>query len=159
MSGVRVFVLDELQRILLVKSNYDKRSEEGAFWVVPGGGIDSGEFSIDAGVREVLEETGIQTEITHLLWTVEEKLPDGSMNYTNCFLGRAVGGALKVGSDPELNEEEQVILDSAFFGREQVSTLGRVYPEVLLDEFWDVLDDLPSHDVYRRRPVRGFGIC
>lgn len=86
----------------------------------PGGGIEFGEFSVEAGIREVKEETGIEAEITHLLWTVEEKLPDGSMNYANYFLGRVVGRTLKVGSDPELSEHEQVLLDAAFFTREQV---------------------------------------
>ena len=157
MPGVRVFVMDELQRVLLVKSNYEKRSKQDEFWVAPGGGIDFGEFSIDAGIREVHEETGINAEITHLLWTVEEKLPDGSMNYANYFLGRAVSGTLKVGTDPELPDDEQVLLDAAFFSRDQVLTLWRVYPEVLLDEFWDILNDLPTYDVYRMRPARGFG--
>lgn len=158
MPGVRVFVMDEFQRVLLVKSNYAKRSSEDEFWVAPGGGIDFGEFSIDAGIREVNEETGIQAEITHLLWIVEEKRPDGSMNYANYFLGRAVGGTLKVGFDPELPEDKQVLLDVAFFSRDEILNLGRVYPEVLLDEFWDILNNLPNHDVYRRRPARGFGI-
>jgi len=158
MPGVRVFVMDEFERVLLVKSNYEKRSEQDEFWVAPGGGIDFGEFSIDAGIREVKEETGIQTEITHLLWLVEEKLPDGSMNYANYFLGRVVGGTLKVGSDPELPQDKQVLLDAAFFSREQVLTLGRVYPEVLLDEFWEILNHLPTHDLYRTRQARGFGI-
>lgn len=157
MPGVRVFVMDDHQRVLLVKCNYEKQSEDDEFWVAPGGGIEFGEFSIDAGVREVKEETGIEAEITHLLWVVEEKLSDGCMNYANYFLGRAIGGSLKVGSDPELPEDEQVLLDAAFFSRDEVLALRRVYPEVLLDEFWDVLNELPYHETYRTQPARGFG--
>jgi len=143
MPSVRVFVTDDRQRVLLVKCNYEKQSEDDEFWVAPGGGIEFGEFSIDAGVREVKEETGIEAEITHLLWVVEEKLSDGCMNYANYFLGRVVGGSLKVGLDPELPEDEQVLLDAAFFSRDEVLALRRVYPEVLLDGFWDVLNELP----------------
>lgn len=158
MPGVRVFVMDDIQRVLLVKSNYEKRSVRDEFWVAPGGGIEFGEFSIDAGIREVKEETGIQTVITHLLWVVEEKMPDGAMNYAHYFLGRAVGGALKVGSDPELPADEQVLLDAAFFTHDEVLSLPRVYPEVLRDEFWDVLNELPCYEFYRIRPAPGFGI-
>jgi len=39
MPGVRVFVTDDHQRVLLVKCNYEKQSEDDEFWVAPGGGI------------------------------------------------------------------------------------------------------------------------
>ena len=50
--GVRVIVKKD-DEFLLVKHRY------GDFWVFPGGGVNKNEDVRDAGVREVLEETGI----------------------------------------------------------------------------------------------------
>lgn len=52
MPGVRVFVLDERKRVLMVKSNYEKRSAADELWVIPGGGVELGEFTRDAGIRD-----------------------------------------------------------------------------------------------------------
>lgn len=51
--GVRVLVLDEAGRVLLVKHTY----LEG--WWLPGGGVDAGETLEAAAVRELREETGM----------------------------------------------------------------------------------------------------
>lgn len=126
------------------------------FWVVPGGGIEFGEFSIEAGIREVAEETGIEAEITHLLWVVEERKPDNSVDYVHYFLGRVIGGHLEVGTDPELPNDEQVLLDAAFFHQHEIQNMSRVYPETLQNEFWELLSHLPQHGLYRIRPCMGF---
>jgi 8-oxo-dGTP diphosphatase len=158
MPGVRVFVLDDRKRVLMVKSNYEKRSAADEFWVIPGGGVERGELTRDAGIREVKEETGLEIEISCLLWVVEEIRPNGEMNYCNYFLGKIIGGSLKKGYDPELSKEEQVILDVAFLSKDELSKLPRVYPEVLRDEFWEIIeDDNSSNQIWRVRPTKGFG--
>lgn len=158
MPGVRVFVLDDRKRVLMVKSNYKKRSPEDEFWVIPGGGIEPGELSRDAGIREVVEETGLKIEISRLLWVVEEILPNGEMNYCNYFLGNIIGGSLQKGYDPELSEEEQVIIDVAFLSKDELEKLPRVYPEVLRDEFWEIAEDINFlNEIWRVRPTKGFG--
>jgi 8-oxo-dGTP diphosphatase len=158
MPGVRVFVLDDRKRVLLVKSNYEKRSSADEFWVIPGGGVEPGELTGDAGIREVIEETGLEIEISRLLWVVEEIMPNGDMNYCNYFLGNIIGGSLEKGYDPELSEEEQVIIDVAFFSKDELNNLPRVYPEVLRDEFWEIVENnSSSNKIWRVRPTQGFG--
>lgn len=158
MPGVRVFVLDDRKRVLMVKSNYEKRSAADELWVIPGGGVELGELTKDAGIREVKEETGLDIEISRLLWTVEEIEPNGEMNYCNYFLGHIIGGSLTTGYDPERSKEEQVILDTAFISKKELENLTRVYPEVLRDEFWEVIDQNTSQeDIWRVRPTKGFG--
>jgi 8-oxo-dGTP diphosphatase len=158
MPGVRVFVLDDRKRVLMVKSNYEKRSSADEFWVIPGGGVEPGELTRDAGIREVLEETGLEIEISRLLWVVEEILPNGEMNYCNYFLGNIIGGSLKKGFDPELSEKDQVIVDVAFLSKDELDKLPRVYPEVLRDEFWKIVEDNSLlNETWRVRPTRGFG--
>jgi 8-oxo-dGTP pyrophosphatase MutT (NUDIX family) len=53
--AVRGLVIDETDHVLMVRLVFP----EGAFWVLPGGGIDEGEDVLDALRRELREETGL----------------------------------------------------------------------------------------------------
>jgi 8-oxo-dGTP pyrophosphatase MutT (NUDIX family) len=59
LSG-RLLVLDPAERLLLVRSRDPAYPELGEWWEVPGGGVDPGETTVDAALREVTEETGIR---------------------------------------------------------------------------------------------------
>ena len=63
--------------------------------MVPGGGIEEGESSLEAAVREVDEETGLDVQIEKLLWHVEE-VSERGQRFVNFFLGRMTGGTLEV---------------------------------------------------------------
>lgn len=67
-GGVRVIVMDDKNRMLMVCQHHEDRD----IWMVPGGGIEEGESSLEAAVREVDEETGLDVQIEKLLWHVEE---------------------------------------------------------------------------------------
>jgi len=67
--GVGVVVRGTGETILL-----EKRRDCG-WWGLPGGKIEPGESIIDAAVREVLEETGLTVEVTHLIGVYSD--PDG----------------------------------------------------------------------------------
>ena len=54
-GGVRVIILDDENRMLMVKQHH----EDHDIWMVPGGGIEAGENAAEAAVREVKEETGL----------------------------------------------------------------------------------------------------
>ena len=54
-GGVRVILLDGNQRMLLVRQRHEGKD----IWMVPGGGIEEGENAVEAGIREVREETGL----------------------------------------------------------------------------------------------------
>ncbi|SFJ96107.1 NUDIX hydrolase [Cellulomonas sp. KH9] len=56
--AARVILLDERDRVLLVRG-HDVDLPERSWWFTVGGGIDAGETSRQAAVREVREETGI----------------------------------------------------------------------------------------------------
>ncbi|GAA3391095.1 NUDIX domain-containing protein [Cryptosporangium minutisporangium] len=61
LSG-RMLVLDPADRVLLLRSRDPEYPEVGDWWEVPGGGVDPGEDTVDAALREVLEETGIAVD-------------------------------------------------------------------------------------------------
>lgn len=157
-AGTRVFLLDKDNRVLLVKHQYEEQGKIEEFWVIPGGGIESGEYTTEGGIREVKEETGLDININRLLWTVEEKSQQG-IGHTNYFLGEIVKGDLTLGFDPEFDINNQVLSDVKFFTKEEVKKIPRVYPEVLRHEFWKVIEQgLFNHQVWRKRPSKGFGI-
>jgi 8-oxo-dGTP pyrophosphatase MutT (NUDIX family) len=56
---VRLVVLDVRNRMLLFHTHDVDHPDLGAWWELPGGGIDPGETYVDAAVRELYEETGI----------------------------------------------------------------------------------------------------
>ena len=134
-GGVRVIVLDEDNRILMVRQDHPERT----VWMVPGGGIEEGENSAQAAVREVLEETGLEVEILGLIWHVEE-VSDRGQRFVNFFKARVAGGELKLGADPEFSEDEQVLAQVRFMSRDEVSGLENLYPEFLREELWQHLE-------------------
>jgi ADP-ribose pyrophosphatase YjhB (NUDIX family) len=150
-TGTRVFVLDEQGRILLVEMQ-DRRNG-GAYWVLPGGGIEDGEHAADCAVREVREETGLSVAIDRLVYVTDSVEPGvPQLCYTFYFLAERVTGASPViGTDPERPPEEREVSAARFFGRDELAGLPRVYPEVLRDEFWRLLaTEFRGHDPYRR---------
>jgi len=112
---------------------------ERTVWMVPGGGIEEGESSAQAAVREVWEETGLEVEITGLVWHVEE-VSERGQRFVNFFRARVTGGELKLGRDPELTESGQVLADIRFMHREEVADLENLYPEFLRHELWQHLE-------------------
>ena len=134
-GGVRVIVFDEDNRILMVRQDHPERT----VWMVPGGGIEEGENSAQAAVREVREETGLEVEILGLIWHVEE-VSDRGQRFVNFFKARVAGGELKLGADPEFSEDEQVLAQVRFMSRDEVSGLENLYPEFLREELWQHLE-------------------
>ena len=94
-GGVRVIVLDDDNRILMVRQDHPERK----VWMVPGGSIEEGESSAQAAVREVLEETGLEIETGGLIWHVEE-VSERGQRFVNFFRAKVTGGELKLGMDP-----------------------------------------------------------
>ena len=58
---VRVLLLDEAGRILLMKGRLPSRRDGPGNWFTVGGGVEPGESLIEAAAREIREETGIDT--------------------------------------------------------------------------------------------------
>ena len=136
-GGVRAIVLDNEQRMLLVRQHHDGKD----IWMVPGGGIEDGESAAEAAIREVKEETNLDIGLDGLLWHVEE-VSERGQRFVNFFLGHLADPSQKLvlGFDPELTEEDQVLREVSFLNREEVAQLEVLYPEYLKDEFWQLLD-------------------
>lgn len=147
-GGVRVIILDNEKRVLMVRQHHDGKD----IWMVPGGGVEAGENSRDAGTREVLEETGLRVKMGKLVWHVEEVSEERGHRFVNFFLAELTGGTLELGMDPEFDKEHQVLREVRFMSREELSQLEVLYPEYLKDELWSFLEeDFHGYDAFKIR--------
>ena len=150
-GGVRVIILDNQNRMLMVKQHHEHKD----IWMVPGGGIEEGESSEDAAVREVKEETGLDVEIGKLIWHVEE-VSERGQRFVNFFMGRVKGGDLALGVDPEFDDAHQVLREVRFMTRSEIEDIQVLYPEYLKDEFWRFLhEDYLGYNAFKTRVNRG----
>lgn len=76
MSRIRAaaIIIDHGHILLIYRSRRGK-----AYWVFPGGGVESGETAEQAVVREVREETSCVVDVSKLLY--RETFPDGGENH------------------------------------------------------------------------------
>lgn len=56
----RVLLYSPESTILLLKTHFDPEVGLPPRWLIPGGGIDSGESALEAAIRELFEETGLR---------------------------------------------------------------------------------------------------
>lgn len=84
---------------------------ERSFWTLPGGGVEEGETREEAAVREAMEETNLRIKVIRFLF---EGTYSAGTEY--CFLAEPQHGEdqIKLGYDPELNGNEQVLKKAAW---------------------------------------------
>lgn len=150
-GGVRIIIPDEEKRVLMVCQHHENKD----IWMVPGGGIEEGEDAVQAGVREVLEETGLEIEMGPLLWHVEEVSEERGQRFVNFFMGRLTGGHMQLGMDPEFDDNHQVLREVRFMTKDELQAAENVYPEFMKDELWDILErDGFVHNAFKVRKSR-----
>lgn len=112
------FILDERQRILIVKNS-------GRNWSLPGGRRDPGESLRECVLREAVEEAGADILVGQLLYVSEAP-------YDGCFATFFIfHGQLRRLSEPTGKED---IDDVAWVDIDYASQLMRWYPPTLLRE-------------------------
>lgn len=87
--------------VLLVQRG---KAPRAGTWSIPGGMQELGETACDAGIREVLEETGVDIAIDGLIDVIDVILPDGESqirtHYTLLdYHGHWLRGAVRAGDD------------------------------------------------------------
>lgn len=83
--------------VLLIRRGRPPRLGE---WSLPGGRIEPGERAVDAALRELREETGVEAEITGLLDVVDGIFPDAGRHYVLIdYAARWLSGEPVAGDD------------------------------------------------------------
>lgn len=115
-------ILVEDDKILLVK--LAKMGDAGFLWMPPGGGMHFGSDARGNLVREFEEETGLKVEVKSLLF-VNEYLNDPLHALELFFQVKKTGGELRLGTDPELSEKEQILEEIRFFSFSELDNIDR----------------------------------
>ncbi len=95
--------------VLLIRRGTPPRQGE---WSLPGGRIEPGERAVDAALRELREETGVEAEITGLVDVVDGLFPGAGRHYVLIdYAARWLSGEPVAGDDAL--EARFVALDEA----------------------------------------------
>jgi len=110
------------KKILLIKR---KKQPFKGKWALPGGFVEYGEKTEDAVVREVLEETGLKTKISHLVgvYSDPDRDPRGHI-ITVVYLLNICNGNLKSGGD---------VSDAKFFYLNHLPELSFDHKDIIKD--------------------------
>jgi 8-oxo-dGTP diphosphatase len=112
----------ENDKVLLV--NHHSLNLEQDFWGPPGGGMEFGTSAEDNLKREFYEETGISIEVEKFLF-VHEYLKPPLHAIELIFKVNKVGGELKIGFDPEMKMNEQIIKDVRFIPVDELELMEK----------------------------------
>ena len=124
--------------ILLVQHVHPETGEE--WWVPPGGGVEAEDESVfSCGSREVFEETGLQVNLTDIVYIREFLDCENQNRNLELFLGsRAFSGELTIRHVQGSGPDEDYIRDVRWVPKAELDTMV-VYPEILKDGFWEDL--------------------
>ena len=130
-------ILIENDSILLVK--HHSIGESNILWAPPGGGIQFGESTEDALIREFKEETGIEIYIDTFL-CVREFLAPPLHAIELFFHVKKKHGDLTLGYDPELSPENQIITAVEWFTFNALNQLNPNSKHAILNGINDLND-------------------
>jgi 8-oxo-dGTP diphosphatase len=112
-----IFIKDDA--MLLVNHEF---AGKGDFWAPPGGGVSFGENAGDCLAREFKEETGLVVNVEQFLFACE--FIQAPLHAIELFFEVSVlGGELKMGIDPEMDRNNQIIQDARFVSMAEIKTM------------------------------------
>ena len=125
-------ILIENNKILLI----EHKKNDKKYWLIPGGGVDWGERTAEALIREYKEETNLDVTVDKFLFLSETIAPDKEKHVINLYF--------KVKKDE--NSKAEMILgdetnlnDLRFVSKDEIENI-KIYPNIkeqikqLLDE-------------------------
>lgn len=113
-------ILIEDQKVLLAK--HQSIGPAGYLWSPPGGGVDFGKSLHETLKQEFLEETNLAIEVEDFLF-VNEFIKEQYHAIEVFFSVKSIGGTLKLGIDPELSPDQQILTELKFFNKSELDAI------------------------------------
>lgn len=115
-------ILIEDDKILLIEHlKKDKR-----YWLVPGGGVDWGESTAEALIREYKEETNLDISVEKFLFLSETIAPDKQKHVINLYFQIKV---LKNSIENMQLGDEKNLIDLRFITKNEIENI-KLYPNI-----------------------------
>lgn len=114
-------ILIENDRLLMVKH---QMGNGRILWSVPGGGMHFGSNASENLEREFLEETNLEVKVGNYLF-VHEYLRPPLHAMEHFFEVKRIDGSVKLGKDPELSGDLQILLDVAWKSAQEIQAIPR----------------------------------
>jgi 8-oxo-dGTP diphosphatase len=135
-------LFDEGGNILLVRFVVPREGGEFVFWALPGGEIEVGETEVEAAVREVREELGLELEVKGPVYRdTNQFLHQGEMQDNVDFLFRAECRR----GEPQLMgvtvDEREIMKEIRWWGETEIeASRERIFPEGLAGRMRELRD-------------------
>jgi 8-oxo-dGTP diphosphatase len=108
--------------ILLIK--HDRIGPDGFLWSPPGGGVEFGYSVEQTLIKEFKEETNLDIEIQSFLF-VNEYIDVKHHAIELFFTVKFLSGFLKLGSDPEIPANEQILSEIRFIDYNELKLMKK----------------------------------
>ena len=133
-------LFDNAGDVLLVRFVVPRAEGEFVFWALPGGEIEAGESEIEAAVREVKEELGLELEVAGPVYRDSNQfLHHGEMQDNVDFLFKAACGR----EEPRLigvtADEREIMKEIRWWSVAEIAaSLERIFPENLAERMREI---------------------
>jgi 8-oxo-dGTP pyrophosphatase MutT (NUDIX family) len=139
----RIVLIDEQDRILLLKTASPRLLTPTVKWITPGGGVDEGESHVDGAIRELYEETGLVVEsVGEPIYTLSgtATFHDGHVQTTYAEFFSVRTEAFEISRENWLDYEHSEIHDVKWWTLDELRTTPEPYgPANLIEIIESVL--------------------
>lgn len=114
-------ILIENDKILLIEHSKNEKK----YWLIPGGGVEWGESTKEALIREYKEETNLDIDVEKFLFLSETIAPDKQKHVINLYFQVRL---LENCSEMQLGDESNLV-DLKFVSKDEIENL-KLYPNI-----------------------------